>query len=300
MRELLRELPDEAGRDLAAYAATSSRFAWLASLDRNPETRVLAIDGLADVCRQLTIAPFGGPIAELDLSADPAVLARAQAAVQVARPETRGDTWSDELLGPYRDALATLTERPLGGWVQRTLLVEDLTALYLVESEARARPWVADALRRAIGHCVRGVLLDTIRGRDRRLAEVRLCAMEQVRRLGGPRTVALMLAVMAASPEERAAGLPPFDPDALVQLRLIHYCGQLDAEAAQQAVRLPGQEAWQTTSPAEFLARTVLSETGYYSKLRTPALVALAWCLRRPSVDPDPGWVREWLESRGA
>ena len=29
-----------------------------------------------------------------------------------------------------------------------------------------------------------------------------------------------------------------------------------------------------------------------------PALVALTWCLRRPAVDPNPAWVRDWLEAR--
>jgi hypothetical protein len=38
----------------------------------------------------------------------------------------------------------------------------------------------------------------------------------------------------------------------------------------------------------------------YYSKLRTPALVALTWSLRRPRFDPDPGWVSAWRQQRQA
>jgi hypothetical protein len=42
-----------------------------------------------------------------------------------------------------------------------------------------------------------------------------------------------------------------------------------------------------------------LNEQAYYSKLRTPALVALTWSLGQPRLDPDPEWVRRWREGRG-
>jgi len=145
---------------------------------------------------------------------------------------------------------------------------------------------------------VRGVLLGTIKDRDSRWIEVRLCAMEQIRRLGGPRSVPLMLATMAASPQERVAGLSWFDPDPLIQLRLIHYCGQLSGDLSEAVVRLPGRQDWEATTPTEFLARTVLSERDYYSKLRIPAIVALSWSLGRQKIDPDPAWVRKWNEER--
>ena len=154
------------------------------------------------------------------------------------------------------------------------------------------------ALREAISHGVRGSLLNAVEGRSRRLAVVRLAAMEQIRRLGGPRTVPLLLAAMAASPAEQQAGAPAFDPDTLVMLRLIHYCGQLGPELRGSVVRLPGRQDWEATSPVEFLARTILSQRAYYSQLRTPAIVALTWCLGRDALDPDPAWVRAWLDGR--
>jgi len=298
-RELLRELPDEIGSDLLLCAYSCSRFGWLAELDRNPETRVMGIDGLATISGRLELDPFGGSFEEFGVPADAARVDVARNGVHAARPEVRaGQAWTMTSLEPYRTALQALTERPLEHWTARLLLVEDLTGLYADERDDRARPWVESALRAAITHCVRGVLLRTIQGRDPDLAEVRLCALEQMRRLGGPRTVPLMLAVMAASPAERARGDSRFDPDPMVQLRLIHYCGQLDAQRAATVVRLPGRADWEATSPADFLASTVLTEQDYLSKLRTPAIVALAWCLRRPTVDPDPEWVREWRETR--
>ncbi|MCB9878549.1 MAG: hypothetical protein H6835_13210 [Planctomycetes bacterium] len=299
-RELLRTLPDKTGRDLLVCGAAGSRYAWLAELDQSPETRVLAIDGLAGVCRDLDLPLFAGSVEELCEPLSAERLDLALTGLRAAAPETRADREvSEPELVPYRDALAAITARPLEDWATRIILVDDLTRLLGAEHDDRARPWVIDALRAAIGHCTRGVLLRTVQGRDPQFAEVRLCAMQQIRGLGGPSMVPLLLASMAASPEERARGEPLFDPDSLIQLRLIHYCGQLDAEQAKAVVRLPGRQDWETSSPAEFLARTVLNEQSYYSKLRIPALIALTWCLGRKGVDADPAWVREWLEQQG-
>lgn len=297
VRELLRELPDETGGDLVTCAAATSRFGWLAELDNNPETRVLAIDGLSRVCRQLQIKPFAGSFVEMSTPLAGNQLELARASIRSMRPSARPDGQLGSLEG-YRDALVSIVSRPLADWQERLLLVEDLGALLVREVDAQARPHVDEGLRAAIGHCVRGILLSTIKGRYRRFAEVRLCAMEQVRRLGGPRTVPLMLAAMAATPLERTTGVEPYDPDTLVQLRLIHYCGQLSGDLAHAVVHLPGRQEWEASSAAEYLARIVLSETDYYSKLRTPAIVALTWCLGRDKIDPSPEWVRAWTEAQ--
>lgn len=306
VRELLRELPDETaggwftGPDLLTCAAAMTRFGWLGELDLNATTRVRSIDGLSRVSRQLGLTPFAGAFLELTTPLDATVAERARAGLRAAGPDARGESGALTAPEAYRDALAAITSQPLASFADRLVLVEDLGVLYAQERDPAARPWVRDALRAAMSHCVRGVLLRAIQGRSRRLAEVRLCAMEQIRRLGGPRTVPLMLATMAASPAERASGAAPFDSDSLVQLRLIHYCGQLDRELSETVVRLPGRQDWEATSPVEFLARTILSEQDYYSKLRTPAIVALTWCLGRETLDPDPAWVREWIDNRGS
>ncbi len=296
VRELLAELPDETGRNLAVNAAAASRLGWLAELDRNPQTRVLAIDGLSRICRQLSLGPFDGSFAQLSIPIDPETLALARLGIRTLRPSARGENGGS--LEPYQDALAQISSAPLARWDERLMLIEDLGVLLANETDAQARPWLDAALRKAIEHCVRGILLGTIKDRDSRWIEVRLCAMEQIRRLGGPRTVPLMLATMAASPQDRVAGLSWFDSDALIQLRLIHYCGQLSGELAEAVVRLPGRQDWEATTPSEFLARTVLAERDYYSKLRTPAIVALSWSLGRKTIDPDPAWVRKWNEER--
>jgi len=301
IRELLRELPYETGSGLRLCAAATSRYGWLAELAPNAETRILSIDGLAAVCEELGIEPFAGDLNEFGRPAPAAECDAARDSLRALRPTQRGDApLSDVALVPYRTALRTITERPLADWAARLALVEDLAGLLARERDERCVPWTEDALRRAIAHCVAGILVHTIEGRDIGFAEVRLCAMEQIRRLGGPRTVPMMLAAMTASPAQRQAGEPQFDPDELVRLRLIHYCGQLDEQNANTLVRLPGRSDWEASTAVEFLARTVLSERNYYSRLRTPALVALTWCLQRERVDPDPAWVRDWIETRGS
>jgi len=142
-----------------------------------------------------------------------------------------------------------------------------------------------------------GVLLRIVQGRAPEYVDLRLCAMEHVRAFGGPASVPLLLAVMASTAAEFARGESRFDPDPLVQLRLIHFCGQLRGDLAASTVRLPGRDGV-PLSPADFLANTILTGREHYSKLRLPALVALTWSLQRPRLDPDPGWVREWRTQR--
>jgi hypothetical protein len=296
VRELLLELPDETGNDLMVNAAAVSRLGWLAELDRNPQTRIITIDGLARISRQLSLDPFEGSFDDLDTPIAPDTLTSARNGIRIWQPSSRAN--QEGTLEPYRDALAQISSAPFPRWDDRLMLVEDLGALLASETEDQARPWLTTALEKAIEHCVRGILLRTIKDRDPRWIEVRLCAMEQIRRLGGPRSVPLMLATMAASPQERSAGLSWFDPDPLIQLRLIHYCGQLSGDLSKTVVRLPGRQDWEATTPSEFLARTVLSERDYYSKLRTPAIVALSWSLGRKKIDPDPAWVRKWNDER--
>ena len=298
VRSLLQELPDEteggwfAGPNLAQCAAAFAWFAWLAELDENPMTRIRCLDGMSRISQQLGLAPFDGEFADMPAVLDGAAERAARAAILAARPEERGGPAPMEL----QESLAMLVSRQLASPAARASLISELRELLLAEPDAEARGWIAGAMRRAMEHCVRASLLRAVTGRSREYAEVRLCGMEQVRRLGGPRCVALLLAVMAASPRERGAGMPAFDQDVLVQLRLIHYCGQLDAERSAAVVRLPGQQDWEATSPAEFLARTILSERDYYSQIRNAAVVALTWCLGRPKLDLDSAWVREWLD----
>ena len=297
VRELLAELPNETHARLMRCAAAASRFGWLAELDANQQTRVLAIDGMSKICRQLGLKPFEGSFFELNTPIDNKVLELARVGIRTSRRPARGEPDSGNL-AQLEKSLEDIVSAPLFGWDERIMLIEDLGALHDEETNEKALAMIRVALRRSIEHEVRAILLGTIKGRDRSFAEVRLCAMEQIRRLGGPRTVPLMLATMAATPAQRAANLPTYDPDSLVRLRLIHYCGQLSGERAHSVVHLPGRQEWEASSASEFLARTVLTERDYYSKLRTPAIVALSWCLGRKTIDPDPAWVRKWNDSR--
>ena len=300
VRELLSELPDETSGDLLLCALTASRLAWLAEFDASVQTRIVAIDGLVDMLQQLQLAAFKPPFDALGTPATAEQLAIARAGVQGGRPDARSAAATTATLRPYREALASLSARPLADAEARIRLVEELTQFLASESDATTAEATALALRTAIVHMTEGVLLRVVEGRQPDSVLVRLAAMEQIRRLGGPPTVPLLLAAMAASPAAIGAGVPRFDADEVIRLRLIHYCGQLRGEALRTVVTLPGRASWVALSPAEFLSTTILNEKNHYSKLRTPALVAFTWALSRPRLDPDVDWVVQWREAQQA
>ncbi len=284
--------------ELTTCSRACSRLLWIAELDENAMTRIRALDALAAITGILALQPFAGDLAASTAPLAPAEAAKAREVLRAAADAERGADGALPAPQAFKAALETLTSQPLPAHAQRVALIGDLTLVADTEPDPLGRAWAEQALREAISHGVRGSLLNAVEGRSRRLAVVRLASMEQIRRLGGPRTVPLLLAAMAASPAEQQAGAPAFDPDTLVMLRLIHYCGQLGPELRGSVVRLPGRQDWEATSPVEFLARTILSQKDYYSQLRTPAIVALTWCLGRDELDPDPAWVRAWLDGR--
>lgn len=299
VRELLLELPDEVGGDLLVAAKAASRLAWMAQLETSSHSRIVAIDGLAAIAQDLGLGLFAGNYTSFGVPADPARLAVARAGVQAGRPDVRPAAVADgPALSTYADALAQLTQAPLEDALARLALLEEVAGLFAAETADSIRTAVAASLRSTLGHAIEGLLVDIVQSRAPDSVDLRLCAMEQIRRLGGPRTVPLLLAVMAASPAQLARGEERYDPDPLVQLRLIQYCGQLRGELALTAARLPGRQGFESFAPADFLAITILTQPDYYSKLRTPALVALSWSLQRPRFDPDLAWVKEWRDQR--
>ncbi|MEO6597700.1 MAG: hypothetical protein ABIP94_23390, partial [Planctomycetota bacterium] len=131
VRELLLELPDETGRDLLACADATRRFGRIAEIDGNAQSRIVAIDGMAAMVDQLRLRLFDGSFEQLGEVVEPGRLTAARAGIQVARPEVRGEQpWDDARLRPYLESLSTIVEAPLGDWVQRLLLIEDLIVLY--------------------------------------------------------------------------------------------------------------------------------------------------------------------------
>jgi hypothetical protein len=299
VRELATELRDELGRDLGTGATAAKVLGNLAEFERNLHSRIVGIDGLAALAERLGIAVFAEPLTEIGRVADAETLAPARLAVQVGKPDVRRGVDTPFAAGTYAAALTTLAAAPLPDAAARIALVEELAAYRAAETERKVTlPATEAALRRAIGHVIEGALLRAVQGRGAETVELRLCAMEQIRRLGGPKAVALLLAAMAATPAELASGMPRYDQDAaaLVHLRLIHYAGQLSGPLALRSVTLPGREDEVPLAPAEFLATTILTETAFYSKVGTPASVALAWSLRRPKLDLDQGWVAAWRD----
>jgi hypothetical protein len=298
VRELLRELPDEVGRDPLLAALAVSRLGWIAEYEQNAQSRVVAIDGLARIAAAAALPVFQGDFARLGVVVDPEAFLAAKAAIAVGAPAARGAVpWAAAAADAYARGLASLTAAPLDSGGGRLRLLEELTGLWVAETDERVLPAAEAAVRAAMQYVFEGVLLRIVQGRAPEYVDLRLCAMEHVRAFGGPASVPLLLAVMASTAAEFARGESRFDPDPLVQLRLIHFCGQLRGDLAASTVRLPGRDGV-PLSPADFLANTILTGREHYSKLRLPALVALTWSLQRPRLDPDPGWVREWRTQR--
>ncbi|MCA8975232.1 MAG: hypothetical protein KDC98_10950 [Planctomycetes bacterium] len=292
VRELMRQLPIEVGDDLALASDCMARLAQIAELDPSPGSRVVALDGACDVLAQLGITGLGAPVEQASMTLEPQIQDAALKVFGDGRPAARqAAQWDDSARTAYRTAVERLTERPLDHWQNRIALIGDLLQSWQQEPESELRQFTADALRRAVGHAARGALIRAVQGRDPRYGPVRLCAMQQLRRLGGVEAVAFLLAIMAEPAAGAASIVERFDQDPLVQLRLIHLCGQLRGEAAKRAVHLSGREEWDAITPVTFLAQTVLTEQDYYSKLRVPALTALCLCLEKPRLDYDVAWV---------
>ncbi len=299
VRELLAELPDEAGGGYEANAQCLLRLGWIAALDSSVASRIIALDGMTVAARRLDLPVLDCTPEALLAAPSPADFQAAREVVQAGRPEVRqAADWDEGKAEAYGDALGKLVAAPLADVSSRLLLAQDLGALLQAEPSRELRDATRAALTVALTHVVRGILLEVVRGRDARWADLRLCGMQQFRSLGGPRAVPLLVALMAAGPQEIARGEPRFDPDPLVRLRLINYCGQLSGELALEEVRLPGTEQWEGLAPADFLAQTILTEQSYYSKLRVPALTALNLCLGRPTIDYDIDWVKAWVDER--
>lgn len=300
VRELLVELPDEAAGDLVAGSDAFVRLSLFAEVDPGVATQITALDCLGQLAVQLQLPMFAAAMESFGLSADPTRLAAARAAIRLGRPEQRAtQVWDEARRANYREALATLVERPLPGWPDRLALVGELATLWQLETDRELRAQLEIVLRTATAQSFELLLLRKVQGQRSELADVRLAAMQGIRSLGGPRTVPLLLAYMAAPAADlRAGDRQRFDPDPLVQLRLIHLCGQLRGELALQALRLPNRDAWEPIAPAEFLAMTVLNERDYFSTLRVPALAALALSLGLPRITYEVDWVAQWLKDR--
>lgn len=297
VRQLLLELPDEVGSDLRFAGLAASRFGWVAHYDVYPLSRIVAFDGLCRVADALDAPLFQGDLRRFRFAPPDAAVVEACGKVRDGRPRRGAAAIPEAARAGYVAGLAGCVDAPLAEPHARIALVEILTEAYLAETDAAVRERVGEALRRALTHLTEWLLIDLVRGRGPDV-DVRLCAMEQVRRAAGPAGVPFLLAVMVAEPERMARGEPAYDPDPDVRLRLVHYCGQVRGERSNEVLLLEGRKGTVPLSPADFLAVTALNETAFTSKLRVPAITAMAWCVGRPRVDFDVAWIREWRAAR--
>lgn len=301
VRELLIELPDEAGGDFTANAQCLLRAGWIAALDNSVASRIVGLDVLATCAVRLELPVFACSPEELLAAPNSTEFEAARLIVVAGAPTARKrEAWDAAAAKAYTDALARIVATPLIDVSSRLLLAQELAGMMLAEGDDELQAATRQAVTAAMTHAVRALLVEAVRSRDLRWSDFRLCAMQQFRSLGGPQSVPLLLALMSARPAQMARGEDRFDSDPLVRLRLINYCGQLRGELAHREVQLPSVEAWHGIAPVDFLAQTILTEQSYYSKLRVPALTALNLSLERPRLDYDLEWVKAWAEERAA
>jgi hypothetical protein len=304
VRDLLTVLGDKATSDPLLCAELVQRFVRIAMLDPSALNRIVAIDGLARIA-ELRGVELLGTVAQ-----DGVVLAAPErgeewlerfAALRPAARQPIGSALDEEQRAAYVSAMAGLVERPLPHWSQRLALAVDLAHAVRDERQTDLRVAAGAALAKAVEHAVRWAVLESLAGRDPEWVEVRVRALEALRSSGGPDSMPLLLALLAASPEAIAAGTPQFEEAEPMRLRLIRLCGQLDEARALRSVSLPMRGSWERVAPAEFLARTALVGDPYSSAFALPAREALAVCLNRTTSDLagdleriGEDWVAAW------
>lgn len=298
VRELISVLPWRAV-DLAETSDAIVRLLAILELDPNALNRIVALDGICMLCDRLGIpllqAAPGDLLAELEQER----IGNARVAVQAGRAASRNPAAFDAAAAAaFLGGVDLLVQHALPDWWDRAAWISDLRQLHREETDLALRTGLEAALRRAIGHGVDRAIVRALQGRGSGHASVRLCAMQQFRRHGGPGRVPLLLALMAAPSGGGARLTDRFDPDPAVKLYLVQLCGQLRGEMAETAVQLPGRESWDAIAPVDYLALTVLGEQTYYSRLRVPAMAALSLSLGRKTLDYDVQWVEEWARSR--
>jgi hypothetical protein len=304
VRELIGVVGQKAGSNLLRCADTAQRLVRVAELDPAPLNRIVALDSIAAIAKVVGVDLLTGLVErglQLEPPADGAQALERFTSMRPAQRTPPGGPLSEDERALYGAALGVLSARPLPHWSQRLALVADLSNAVRDEQQPDMRVAAQAALRSALHHALQWAVIDAAAGRNVELIEVRIRAIEELHRSGGSDSVPVLLAMLAASPEQIAAGEPTFEDNDALRLRLVHLCGQLDPDRAVQICTFPGREAWQRIAPAEFLVRMALDGDPYYSPVAMPAREALAHCLRReharPAEDLDFGgedWIRVW------
>lgn len=292
VRELAGVLAPKAGDDLLLCAGATQRLARIAELDPAPINRIVALTGLSQIAAARGISLTEGLV---ELGPRPALLERATGwrdDFARLRPSARapiGGPLDPVDAKTYLDAISGLCARPLPSWRQRLALLSDLENATVDERQPQLLAPTTDAFAVALGHAIRNCVVEAATGRNRELLEVRICALELLHRSAGPDSVPLLLALVAASPEQIQEGEPQFEENDALRLRLVHMCGQLDEARALRSMRIAGREDWQEVAPAEYLARLALDGDPFLSSTALPAREALAFCLQWRDSNPDPG-----------
>jgi len=280
-RERLWIMVDRAAGDLHATAMAVRRLLLVAELDEaQPMNQAVAVLGLGRLMESLDLDPMQMRFP------DPSITTQAMVEAWISRLD---EGWPLKRSGPrlppdqreaYLSALASIVQLPHPSAAGQRGLIGALDRLNELEADPTLRSAARDALSRALFH---GLSMGLWRALFASSARVRESAIRALHRLGGSESVPVILAWIAKPSSVAARGVNRYDDDKYVRLALVRMCGQLGTERALTA-------SGTGPAPAEFLYETFFDDPD--PGLRTVALEALAFCLRR-----DVSFDRKWAES---
>lgn len=280
-RERLTILVSMVGGDAVRGARVAARLLWVLEKDRNLLNRVLALRGIETIVAGLGLNPMD-PVLD---TADDSEARREQVAMAAAQmkehwPANRKGRLSNAQRQVFEAAVAALIGSPLPSSLKRRQLLLALATGCAMETDARMRASLQEALRRSLLFAAGLGLRNSLTVAAPELRDV---AIRAYSRLCGPVGVPYVLRRIA-TPAGWGPG-NPYDSDPLVRLTLIRLCAQLQGEAAVTSVQ--GGKM-----PVDFLYDTVVGDDD--PGLRQVALEGLSLCLQRPRIDFDEEWVTQW------
>ena len=285
-RERMETLASQAAGDLERSSQVILRLLWVAEVDRSALNQKVALQKMARLMEHLGLRVVLPDIGR------PATVEEAERRLVelVARRE-------QPLREPERqqrlEALDWFNRVPLPDPPRRRRLIDELNREYRDAPDEQLRSAAETALKSALEHAVHRMFAISLQ-RDAPFAEeVRRATMQEIHRLGGPDSVAYLLALTQRPPDPLRPGMPGYDPSPFVLLDMVRLCGQLDPERAVRGFR--GGPA-----PVEFLYELISSPITP-RRLRLLALESLALSLRKPvsfETDWADDWFREWNEER--
>jgi hypothetical protein len=279
-RECLEDMIAGSEGDLGSTAKVTRRLLWVAELDEEQAmNQAVAVNGMVRLMIALGSEATPRQLPDATITTEDKFTAWL-ATLDQGWPAKRGADFDDAARAAYVDALQQITALPHPSSAGQRALIGALDRLLELEKDRALAGETRRALLEALRH---GMSMGLRRALYARAPRVREAAIRGLRRLGGPKSVPVLLNLIA-KPASAARGINRYDDDRFVRLALVRICGQLAAPLVFESC--DGGPA-----PVELLYETSYSDPD--EGLRLVALDALARSLgRNSSFDDD--WAERW------